>query len=56
MIKTQIFRILNESLLTIRGLKRFVKEHKDYLDQENALNPQGTNKKSIFLFYILLII
>lgn len=56
LLKTQIESILQSSALTIRGLKRFVKEHKDYLNKENALNPKGTNKESIFLFYMLFII
>ena len=53
LIIKHIEMILQESALTIRSLKRFVNEHKDYLNQGNALNPRGTNKHSIFMFFIL---
>ena len=53
MIIKHIEKLLQESALTIRGLKRFVNEHKEYLERENALNPNGTNKQSIFMFFIL---
>lgn len=56
LLKHRIVIILQTSVLTVRGLKRFVKEHKDYLAQGNALNPKGTNKKSIFLFYCLYVL
>lgn len=46
--------ILQESAVTIRGLKRFVKEHQKNFDSGLKLNPNGTNKKSTFMFYILL--
>ena len=48
--------ILQVSVLTVRGLKRFVKDRRDYLAQGYALNPKGTDKKSIFLFYCLYIL
>ena len=53
LIIKHIEMLLQESALTIRSLKRFVNEHKDYLNRENALNPKGTNKHSIFMFFIL---
>ena len=48
--------ILQTSALTVRGLKRFVREHKDYLNTGLGLNPNGSNKESIFSFYILFIV
>lgn len=48
--------ILQASAVTIRGLKRFVKEHFKSLDMEVRLNPQGTNKRATFLFYLLFMI
>jgi len=48
--------ILQASAVTIRGLKRFVKEHFKSLDKEVRLNKQGTNKQAMFLFYLLFII
>lgn len=48
--------ILQESAVTIRGLKRFVKEHQKHFDTGLKLNPNGTNKKSIFMFYMLFLI
>lgn len=48
--------ILQTSALTIRGLKRFVKEHFSSFDEEIKLNPKGTHKKAVFMFYQLFII
>lgn len=48
--------VLQASALTIRGLKRFVREHRDYIDSKKGLNPKATNKKGVFLFYILYIV
>lgn len=53
LIIKHIEMLLEKSALTIRSLKRFVNEHKDYFNRENALNPKGTNKRSIFMFFIL---
>lgn len=56
LLEYQIGNVFQISALTVRGLKRFVKEHKEYLDTGLGLNPNGSNKKSIFLFYILFIV
>lgn len=56
LILNNIQSLLQESAITIRGLKRFVKEHWKHFEQGIRLNPKGTNKKSIFMFYILFII
>ncbi len=48
--------VLQASALTMRGLRRFIKEHRDYIDSRKGLNPKATNKKSIFLFYLLYIV
>ena len=56
LLKSRMEAILQASALTVRGLKRFVKERKDYLAQGYALNPKGTDKKSIFLFYCLYVL
>lgn len=56
LLKKQIEEILQSSALTIRGLKRFVKEQEYYLSQGNALNPKGTDKKATFLYYCLFVI
>ena len=56
LLKKQISEILQSSALTIRGLKRFVKEQEYYLENGDALNPKGTDKKTIFLYYCLLLI
>jgi hypothetical protein len=51
-----IQNLLQESAITIRGLKRFIKEHHKHFEEGIRLNPKGTNKKSIFMFYMLFII
>lgn len=56
LLKQQMENILQTSALTVRGLKRFVREHKDYLNTGLGLNPNGSNKESIFSFYILFIV
>lgn len=56
LILKNIESILQASALTIRGLKRFVKEHIKNFDEEVRLNPKGTNKKSIFMFYIMFMV
>lgn len=56
LLKENLENILQASALTLRGLKRFAKEHKEYLDTGLGLSPKGTNKESIFLFYILFIV
>lgn len=56
LLKQRMENILQISALTVRGLKRFVKEHKEYLNTGFGLNPNGSNKRSIFMFYILFIV
>ncbi|WP_368975729.1 hypothetical protein NST61_03975 [Caldifermentibacillus hisashii] len=56
LILNNIQSLLQESAITIRGLKRFVKEHQQHSEEGIRLNPKGTNKKSIFMFYLLFII
>jgi hypothetical protein len=56
LVLNNIQSLLQESAVTIRGLKRFVKEHQKYFEQGIRLNPKGTNKKSIFMFYLLFIV
>ena len=54
-LSKKIENLLQTSSLTIRGLKRFINDNQ--LDKRTIeLNPNGTDKKSIFLFYILMII
>lgn len=48
--------ILQSSTITLRGLKRFVREHFKSFDEEIKLNPKGTNKKAMFMFYLLLVL
>lgn len=52
-IKKHLNRTLNISALTIRGLKRFVNEHKDNIEKGIVFNPYGTNMKAIFIFYLI---
>lgn len=47
---------LQSSAITLRGLKRFVKERFNSFDEEIKLNPKGTDKKAVFMFYLLFII
>ena len=47
---------LQSSAVTIRGLKRFVKEHFNSFDEKIKLNPKGNNKKAVFMFYLLFIV
>lgn len=47
---------LQASAITLRGLKRFVREHFRSFDEEIKLNPKGTNKKAMFMFYLLLVL
>lgn len=56
LIKKYMEDILQSSAITIRGLKRFVKEHFKSFDEKIILNPKGTSKKAVFMFYLLLII
>ncbi|NBJ94840.1 hypothetical protein [Parablautia muri] len=46
-------KVLNISALTIRGLKRFVNEHKDNIEKGIVFNPYGTNMKATFTFYLI---
>lgn len=48
--------ILQTSVLTVRSLKRFVKDYFKSFDEEIKLNPKGTNMKAVFMFYQLFII
>ncbi|MBU8568914.1 hypothetical protein KM914_21365 [Virgibacillus pantothenticus] len=45
--------ILQSSVVILRGLKRFVKEHFNNFDEEIKLNPKSNNKKAMFMFYLL---
>ncbi|WP_404427173.1 hypothetical protein LG296_15235 [Ureibacillus chungkukjangi] len=47
---------LQSSAVTLRGLKRFVKEHFNSFSEEIKLNPKGTDKKAVFMFYLLFIV
>lgn len=53
LILKNLVAILQSSAITLRGLKRFVKEHFNNFNGEIKLNPKGTNKKSVFMFYLL---
>ena len=53
MLKKHLNSVLNISALTIRGLKRFVKEHKVNIEKGIVFNPNGTNMKAIFTFYLI---
>lgn len=55
LIRKQLDEVLNISALTVRGLKRFVKEHREAIDKGIVFNPFGTNKKAIFMFYLIFI-
>lgn len=52
----KVENVFQELELTIRGLRRFVKEHRAYIDSEKGLNSRGTNSKDIFLFYVIFIV
>lgn len=52
-IKKHLNKVLNISALTIRGLKRFVKEHIVNIEKGIVFNPYGTNMKAIFTFYLI---
>lgn len=55
LIRKQLDEVLNISALTVRGLKRFVKEHREAIDKGIVFNPFGTNKKAVFMFYLIFI-
>lgn len=55
-ITKQLEDTLQASALTLRGLKRFVREYFSSFEVELQLNPNATNKKEIFMFYILFVI
>ena len=55
LITHNIETLLNTSVLHKKSLKRFVKEHIKP-GVPICLNPNGTNKKDIFMFYILYLI
>lgn len=52
-LKKQINLVLNVSALTVRSIKRFVKEHKEAITKGIKLNPDGKNQRAIFMFYLL---
>lgn len=52
----RILAIFNTSVLTLRGLKRFVKEHEYFLYSATSLNPNGTKNESIFMYYVLFLV
>lgn len=53
LIMNNIQKSLKNFLITIRSLKRFVKDHQKNFEEGIRLNPKGINKESIFMFYIL---
>lgn len=55
-ICNNIYRIISESLLSKKSIKRFVKEHFEEGHEPIKLNPTSSNKKSTFMFYILMLI
>lgn len=55
LLKSRIFNVFQISALTLKGLKRFVHEHRVFWKESFKLNPNGGDKKNIFLYYILLI-
>ncbi|MBR6616724.1 MAG: hypothetical protein IKL00_02480 [Oscillospiraceae bacterium] len=56
LLKLQTSKIFQESALTVRNLKRFVKEHKKYWNDVFRLNPNTGDKKTMFLYYLIFII
>ncbi|MEQ8154886.1 MAG: hypothetical protein ABRQ25_08400 [Clostridiaceae bacterium] len=56
LIKKNMESILQASLLHKKSLKRFVKEHFKTFSDEIILNPNGSNKKDLFLFYIIYLV
>ncbi|OBY76451.1 hypothetical protein BBG47_27055 [Paenibacillus sp. KS1] len=56
LIVNNLNNLLKESLLHKKSIKRFVKEHIISFDREIQLNPNGTDRKGIFMFYILYLI
>lgn len=55
-LRNNVDDVLLASALTMRGLRRFIKEYREYIDSRQGLNPKATNKKEIFLFYTLYIV
>lgn len=55
LLKSRIFSVFQISALTLKGLKRFVHEHRFFWNDSFKLNVNGGDKKNIFLYYILLI-
>ncbi len=55
LIRKQLDQVLNISALTVRGLKRFVKEHRKAIDKGIVFNPSETNKKAVFMFYLIFV-
>ena len=54
-IRMQINKLMQYSVLSKRLIKRFVEE-KNLFRELKQLNPKGTNKKDLFLYYIVYLI
>ena len=52
-IKRHLDTVLAVSALTVRGVKRFVGEHKESIQKGIVLNPYGINPKAVFMFYLI---
>ena len=52
-VKRHLDAVLAVSALTVRGVKRFVKEHKENIEKGIVLNPYGINPKAVFMFYLI---
>lgn len=52
-VKRHLDTVLAVSALTVRGVKRFVKEHKENIEKGIVLNPYGINPKAVFMFYLI---
>ncbi|NDO49791.1 hypothetical protein FMM75_10400 [Lachnospiraceae bacterium MD335] len=52
-IKRHLETVLAVSALTVRGVKRFVGEHKENIQKGIVLNPYGVNPKAVFMFYLI---
>lgn len=55
-IRDNIYQVISTSLLHKKSIKRFVKEHFKEGNEPIKLNPTSSNKKSVFMFYILMVI
>lgn len=50
LIRKQLDEVLNISALTVRGLKRFVKEHREAIDKGIVFNPFEQIKRLYLCF------